>query len=198
MALAADLPSVRDAALTTATSYPLPEAADLLVNYASGLPGDRDVREYRAAARALIDIQDPTIVSTLIGLLASPDPEIRGLASEVLTRTTGILPTVDWRQGSAEERRGALLIWRRWYLERQGDSQLEWLHEAFELAGYVIPEDLQGPDGVRALARLISEPQPWGYIARATLLSITGQGAPPARWSQQRQERYWLQIADEM
>ncbi len=198
LAFAADLPVVREAALETAATYPLPEAADMLVSYAAGSEPDRDLVEYRAAARALLDIQDPELVPALVDLLESSDGELRALVASVLTRTTGFVTSVEWRDGSARERARGVSEWRDWYREHQGENRLEWLRIAFEQHGYPMPATLQGSEAVHALAELITEPQPWGYIARAALSELTGENPPPAGWSTRRQRRYWRRVADRM
>lgn len=197
-----DQGAVRRAALRTAAAYPMPEAADLLVQLIldeelPSLPGGVPVS--REAARALLDVQDSAIVGHLIDGLAAEDGPTRALVARVLSRTTGFSVGVDWERASQERRERAIGEWIAWYAEHRTLPRDRWVAAAFARQGIELPEGAEW--GRRSLSQLIDEvdsPEPIGYLAQQQLVRVTGRRPPPARYSSRRQKGYWRNIVDRM
>jgi murein endopeptidase/HEAT repeat protein len=199
LAFAAAPPAVRAAVLETAEAYPLPDAADMLVRLASGEGASGWIdAEHRAAGRALLRIHDPAILPDVIELLRSEDPELRRLAAEVVARTTGVVSRVDWVRARDIQRAAGIEEIEAWYAENAGRQRIDWLLEAFGRHGFPLPGADERAALVRALARLIDEAHPYGYLARNLLEVLTEQGPPPGDWSGSRQRQYWERLAAQL
>jgi hypothetical protein len=153
----------------------------------------------REAARALLDVQDSSIVGHLIDGLAAQDGPTRALVARVLARTTGFSVRVDWERAGQERRERAIGEWIAWYAEHRTLPRDRWVAAAFARQGIELPEGAEW--GHRSLSQLIDEvdsPEPIGYLAQQQLVRVTGRRPPPARYSSRRQKGYWRNIVDRM
>jgi hypothetical protein len=189
-------PRVRREALRTAMTYPMHDAADLLVelvllNSNDDMGGGFSLS--RDAARALLDVQDPQVVPQLMDALACADAETRGLVAQTLSRTTGRPLEIDWVRHRIDASRGP----RQWLAGGCRTFPETWLAHAFSECGVESKLTAQASgESLRGLVGWLDREEPYGYLAVHTLSSLTGQWPPPADWSVDRQRNYWLGLID--
>jgi len=83
-----------------------------------------DDRVRLAAARAMLSVGDRSMLETLLSLLESENPRVRGLSHQTLRAATG--ESIAFASGSKkEERQKGLIAWKSWYVTKGQTAKLK-------------------------------------------------------------------------
>lgn len=185
---------VRLAALEVAASYPLHDAGDLLLDVIAGATDADSPLLPQTAARALLQLESPTLIPGVLATMGGADRETRAILAEYIERTTGQMSDIDWREASLNQINRQIRDWQHWYDDNANQEQLAWMVDALGSLGYEVSAN--GAGVADALIDLLDQPAPIRDFAETALSLVTGQPKPVDALSMRRLQRYWRRASN--
>ncbi len=153
------------------------------------LPGEFHTDARAFVAEALIKTESAAPVPKLIGLLDSPDANVRMSAARALRILTNHR-LATWKEIAAKADIAAVTKrWHDWYAQHRHEDRDQWLACGFEDAGYEVAKlDVKN---VWDLCRAVAGADYLSYNAQRVLMRLSGRHPASLSWPKDDANFYW-------